>query len=86
MTHQVEFTIAYAYPPWREGRVIQLYISHDGSVDIPVEVYRDDGETVITLFSRPEGLTYVAEDFVAAINAAVAALEGPPPEWSKATP
>jgi hypothetical protein len=79
---RVEFQIAYIYPPDREGRTIALCVHHDGSVDMPVEVYREHGETVISLYTGTDGLTYPMEDFRAAIDAAVAALEGPPPERS----
>jgi hypothetical protein len=86
MADPVEFQIAYIYPTDREGRTIALRVQHEGSVDMPVEVWREDGETVISLYAGTEGLTYRMEDFRAAVDAAVAALEGPPPDWSKATP
>lgn len=84
---RVEFQIAYIYPPDRDGRVIELNVRHEGSVDIPAEFYKEHGQTMITLFSPADGpaWTYPLADFVAAIDAAVAALEGPPPARPEAT-
>jgi hypothetical protein len=75
----VEFQIFIAYPPDRDGRVVELNDRHDGTVDIPAEIYRDQGQTMITLFSRTDGpaWTYPLADFVAGIEAAVAALDAP---------
>ena len=80
MRSPVEFQIFVVYPPDREGRVAQLTVPHNGSIDIPTELYREDGQTLITLFSRDDGAawTYPVADFIAGINAAVAVVEGPP--------
>ena len=79
----VEFEIAYVYPPEHEGRVIELSVKDPGGgVSIPVDVYHEDGEVMITIFGRQGGRdwTWRVEDFRGAIDAAVQALEGPPPK------
>jgi hypothetical protein len=74
------FQIFVAYPPDREGRVAQVHVPHDGAVDIPVEMYDEDGERKITIFARTGGVAweYPLDDFLAAIEAAITALDGPP--------
>ena len=81
MRSPVEFRIFVVYPPDREGRVCQLTVEHNGSMDIPTELYREDGQNMITLFSQQDGAawTYPLADFITGINAAVAELDGPPP-------
>jgi hypothetical protein len=80
VNNHVEFQVFVAYPPDREGRVVELNIIREGEVDIPAELFRDNGETMITLFSRKDGpaWTYRLADFVLGLDAATAALEAPP--------
>ena len=79
MPDSVVFDIFVAYPPYRDGRVAQLTVTHDALVDIPAEVYREGDETMIALFGRSEGVAweYALHDFLRALDAAVAALDGP---------
>jgi hypothetical protein len=80
---RVEFEIAYVYPPDQDGRVIELFVKDNGGgVSIPADVFHEHGEVMITIFGREGGRdwTWPVADFVAAINDAVAALKGPPPE------
>ena len=79
MPRPVGFQLFIAYPPDREGRVVELHVRCDDQVDIPAEVYRDGDQTMITLFSHSDGFasTYPLVDFVAAVNAASAALDAP---------
>jgi hypothetical protein len=76
------FRIFVVYPPDREGRVAQLTVEHEDMVDIPAELSREDGELTISLFSRSDGVAweYRLSEFLAAIDAGVAALERPSPE------
>jgi hypothetical protein len=87
MEQPTKFDIFIAYPLDRDGRVAELNVRHDGVVDIPAEVYRDGDQTMVTLFSRREGpaWTYPVADFVAAIHAAVSAIDAPP-SGPQATP
>jgi hypothetical protein len=75
----VSFRIFVAYPPDREEAVAQLTVQHDGVMDIPAEVFRNGSRMTISLFSRTDGVAwqYPLGEFLAAIDAAVAALEPP---------
>lgn len=79
MESPIEFQIFVAYPPGREGRVVELSVPRCGGVDIPAEIYREDGQTMITLFSRSDGPAwrYPLSDFLAAVEAATNAIEAP---------
>ena len=43
------------YPPSRESPQAEFCIRHDGFVDIPAVLYREDGELMIEIFSRRWG-------------------------------
>jgi hypothetical protein len=65
-----------AFPPDRESAVAELNVRHDGTVDIPAEVFREDGELRINIF-RPEGgvaWQYSVDEWVAAIQRAIEVL------------
>lgn len=72
----VVFEILKAYPPDRDGVVAELTVRHGGLIDIPAEIYREDGELKITLFGRETGpaWTYPLSEWVAAVNQAAEAL------------
>jgi hypothetical protein len=55
----VTFEIFRAFPPDREGAVAELTVRHDGVVDIPAEIYQENGELKITLFEREGGPAWV---------------------------
>ena len=78
---RVEFKTAYDFPPERESRVIELYLEHDGGgLDIPVHLYREQGEVVITIFGREGDKAWVwrLDESRAALDAALVALDTPP--------
>jgi hypothetical protein len=70
------------HPPDRAGRVAQLTVTHENEIDIPAEVLRDGEHLMITLSSRSDGTSWTCPlaDFVAAVEAAAAAVEAPTPE------
>jgi hypothetical protein len=74
-----QFRLFVAYPPDREGRVVQLTITHGNEVDIPAEVFREGDQLMITLFSHGDtsGSTCPVTEFVAAVEAAAAAVDAP---------
>jgi hypothetical protein len=74
-----QFRLFVAYPPDREGRVVQLTITQGNEMDIPAEIFREGGQLMITLFSRGDttGRTYPVTEFVDAVEAAVAAVDAP---------
>ena len=79
MQSPVDLQIFVVYPPDREGRVAQLCVQRAGKLDIPAEVFRQDGQTMITLFSRDDGpaWTYPLAEFGAALDAARAIVAQP---------
>ncbi len=66
-----------AFPPGRETAVAELNVRHDGVVDIPAEVYRENGELKITIFRREGGVAweYPLEEWLDAIHRAAEALK-----------
>ena len=70
------FQISKVFPPNRDSPVAELNVHHDGIVDIPAEIYRQDGVLKICLFARAEGVQweYPLDDFVAAIEEGRAVL------------
>jgi hypothetical protein len=72
----MRFEIFKAFPPNRESAVVELNVRHDGQVDIPAEIYREDGELRITLFQREGGAAwqYPLNEWVAGIAKAIEAL------------
>jgi hypothetical protein len=65
-----------AFPPDSEGPVAQISVHHDGVVDIPAEIRRDNGELRITMFAREGGVAwdYPLADFLAVVHKGVEAL------------
>ena len=70
------FEISKGFPPSRESAIAELCVRHDGVVDIPAEVYREDGQVKISIFGREGGLVwkYSVDDWVGAIRRAVEVL------------
>jgi len=70
------FEIFKAFPPDRGSAVAELNVRHDGVVDIPAEVYRDNEEPRITIFAREGGAAwdYPVSEWIEAIERAVQAL------------
>ncbi len=79
MADASRFEILTVFPPDRDGRVVQVTAPHDAVVDIPAELYLDADETMITLFSRGDGVAweYRLSEFLAALKAADEALNRP---------
>jgi hypothetical protein len=46
------------FPPNRDDPVAEINERHDGFVDIPAEVRRENGRLVITLFARDGGASW----------------------------
>ena len=65
-----------AFPPDRESAIAEFYVSHDGGVDIPADVYRENGELMLSIFGRKDGvaLDYPLRDLLEAIERAVEVL------------
>jgi len=66
----MEFQIAETYPPDRESQQPELCIyHHDGGVDIPALLYREDDELKIELFARSGGVewTFPVAEFMSTI-------------------
>lgn len=76
------FEISKGFPPDRESPIAELCIRHDGEVDIPAEISRENGELRIFLFGRQGGVAwdYPLEDWLRAIQRAVEVLEEPKSE------
>jgi len=72
----VTFEIFKAFPPDRESAVAELNVRHGGFVDIPAEIYWDEGELRITLFSPKGGAAweYPLRELLEAIQKGVEAL------------
>ena len=70
------FEISKGFPPDRESPIAELCVRHDGVVDIPAEVYRENGELTISIFGRKDGvaLEYPLHDWLDAIQRAVEVL------------
>ena len=70
------FKIFKGFPPDSEGPIAELNVSHDGVLDIPVEIRRDRGELRITIFSRQDGVAwdYPLGEFLEAVQKAAEVL------------
>lgn len=72
------FDIGIAGVPYREGPVAQICVTHRDppSVDIPAEVYREDGKLMIELFPRrgEDSWELPLPDFLEAIGKAMSVL------------
>lgn len=64
------------YPPDSEFPIAEICHRHDGVVDIPAEVRRENGQLRITIFGHGDGVgfDYLLDDWVAALNKAAEAL------------
>jgi len=72
----VTIEIFKAFPPDRESTVVELNVRHDGAVDVPAEIYRENGERMIAIFGREGGAAWVypLDEWVAALHKAAEAL------------
>lgn len=70
--------VGIAYPPHRDEGVAEFHVTHDGTIDVPAEIFRDSGRLMIGLYSRADGLAweYPLSDFLAAIASGIGILEG----------
>ena len=70
------FKIFKAFPPDRESAVVELNVWHDGMVDVPAEIYREDGERMIAIFGRGGGAAWVypLDEWLEALRKAAGAL------------
>lgn len=69
--------VGVAYPPHREEAVAEFHVKHDDVVDIPAEIFRQDGRLMIGLYARTGGLAweYSLSDFLGAIASGIAIIE-----------
>lgn len=67
------FEIFKAFPPDRDGPVAEINVRHEGLVDVPAEVYRENGELRIAIFGREGGVAwnYSLDEWVQAVQRAV---------------
>jgi hypothetical protein len=73
----VNFKIVKYFPPNREGDVAELNVDHNGTlVDIPAEVFREEGELRIRIFPPTEAAArqYTLDEWLEAIQRAVEVL------------
>jgi hypothetical protein len=70
------FEIFKAFPPDRDSAIVEVIFRHDGGVDVPAEVYREDGELRIAIFGRQGGVPseYPLEAWIQAIQRAIEVL------------
>jgi hypothetical protein len=68
--------VGIAYPPHREEGVAEFHVLREGTMDIPAELFRDQGRLMIGLYSRTEGIAweYPLSDFLAAIASGIEVL------------
>jgi hypothetical protein len=66
-----------ANPENRDSAVAEFHATRDGTVDIPAEVFRQDGKFMIALFAQTGGVQweFPVSDFVEAIEAGKALLQ-----------
>jgi hypothetical protein len=72
------FEVFKAFPPDRETAVAELNFRHDGFVDVPAEVFWENGEMRITIFGREGGAAweYSLREWTEAVQRAMQALGG----------
>ena len=70
------FEIFKGFPPDRESAVAEFYDRHDGVVDVPAQLYREDGQLKIAIYGREGGIVweYSVDDWIGAIEQAVQVL------------
>lgn len=68
--------VGEAGPPHREKVVAEFHVTHEGVIDIPAEVYDEDGKLMIAIYSREGGQPwdFPLADFIEAIGKAIAIL------------
>jgi len=68
--------VGEASPPHRETVVAEFHVDEGGVIDVPAEVYEDDGKLMIAIYSREGGnpWEFPLSDFVEAIGQAIAVL------------
>lgn len=68
--------VGEASPPHRERMVAEFHVVHDGLVDVPAEVYEENGKLMIAIYSREGGSPweFALADFVEAVGKAIAVL------------
>jgi hypothetical protein len=56
--------------------VAEFNVVHNGSVEIPAEVYESDGKLKMTIYSREGGIAweYDVSDFIQALGHAIAVV------------
>lgn len=64
-------------PPHRETGVAEFHVRHDGFIDVPAEVYCENGVLMIGLYAREAGIQweYSLAEFVEAIGRAMVIVE-----------
>lgn len=68
--------VGEASPPHREKMVAEFHVAHNDVIDVPAEVYEDDGKLMIAIYSREGGhpWEFPLADFIEAIGKAIAVL------------
>jgi hypothetical protein len=68
--------VGAAGPPHREGVVAEFHVIHDEFVDIPAELFRDDGKLMIAIYARGGGdpWEFPLADFLEAIGKGIGIL------------
>jgi hypothetical protein len=69
--------VGEASPSHRENAVAESHVRHDEFIDVPAEVYRENGVLMIGLYAREGGIQweYSLAEFVQAIGLAIAIVE-----------
>jgi len=72
----MSFEIFKAFPPNRETAIAELWVRHDGVVDIPAQIYREGQVLKIKIFGREGGVVweYPIEEWVEAVGRAIKCL------------
>jgi hypothetical protein len=67
---EMTIQVGEASPPHRDAAVAEFHVRHDACVDIPAEVYRDNGRLMIALYAREGGIQweYPLSEFLEAIG------------------
>ena len=65
-----------AYPPDKEFPIAEINHRHDGGIDIPAEIRRENGQLWITIFGRVGGVAweYKLDEWIEALHRAARAL------------
>jgi hypothetical protein len=70
------FEIFMAFPPDHETPIAELWVHHDGVVDIPAQICRESDGLKIKIFGREGGVVweYFLEEWVEGVRRAVKCL------------